>query len=96
MVSHHYLTILARILGVQRVQWVLGGLEALHLVLLLHHGHEKASHQLDTALFQFVRLGPILILVSDFLVGHRQTPHCQNAIDIVSNPRMMVRRTGWK
>lgn len=85
VVLDHRLAIAARIFGMQRVQRTLRRFETLDFVFLLHHGHQKATHQFHTALFQFIRLGTILILIGDFFVRHRQAPHSQNAVDIVTD-----------
>jgi hypothetical protein len=93
VVPHNYLARLRRVLGVQRVQRVLRLLEPLHFVFLLHHGHQKTSHQFHARLFQLVRLGSVLVLVGHFFVRHRQPPHCEDAVHVVADPGVTVFRT---
>lgn len=79
------LTISAWVFRMQRVQWILCYFEFFDLFLLLHHCHKQPTHQFDTTLFQFIRLGTVLVLIGNFLICHRQTPYREYTIHIVTN-----------
>lgn len=53
-------------------------------------------HWTPTYLLELIGLGLVLVPVCVLSVGHAKPPHCQDAIDIVPYPSILMVRTSWK
>jgi hypothetical protein len=87
VVRHHRIAAGGVELGVDRVEAVQAGLEALHLGGLAQHGRKQAAHQLQHPLFE---LEGAAAGAPQAAIGQGETPDALNRIHAVAHPGIAV------